>query len=480
MPRSPRIERLPPFRRTAAWSRAFSGMRVGLTTAGEAIDAFTFMPRDPTHPIGSILISTVGRFSVRQQYKAAGARTIASGTTLTGIGSDILRFTPTRLGDLTAGKWEIFATGAGLGLTTAAENVDGIGAFTSARGLATQLLISTRGSYAVAGLAGGGDDVLAFAPRKPGQFSITAAKSAGGYARYFDGDNSGFMDGFFVAAPGAPIYFSPGGADVRMYDPAANSITPGILPEAQLGLVSKDIRGLWIRTAPPGTAIPLAKAGESLPDGAQRPARLPVANRTAPVYIDQTSGLTPAAVRRIGATLALINQAIPSISLIVAPTAQDAVIVVRQGFLPPNLLALAVPSTDAGQVGGEPAAIVLSQQISWYTGRSPRRIQSAQYDLQTAVMHELAHLLGLAHSANASSALAETLKPGAVHRKPSAHDIAVLDHLFAATPLSANHDSFLAKRPGHHQAISMLDATELNAAVARIYERRSQERQRKK
>ena len=49
---------------------------------------------------------------------------------------------------------------------------------------------------------------------------------------------------------------------------------------------------------------------------------------------------------------------------------------------------------DAGNIGGQ-AVASLNKSINWYTGEDEDDIDDNQYDYQTAVMHEMMHLLGL-------------------------------------------------------------------------------------
>lgn len=73
--------------------------------------------------------------------------------------SDVIRFLPTGLGEATSGTFEMFLTGATLGLTQSSEDIDGISIVPGGR-----IAISTLGNYAVPGAAGtlngGGSDLL--------------------------------------------------------------------------------------------------------------------------------------------------------------------------------------------------------------------------------------------------------------------------------------------------------------------------------
>ncbi|MGE3242576.1 MAG: beta strand repeat-containing protein [Pirellulales bacterium] len=149
----------------------FDGSDVGLGGGYENIDAFTFLAD------GSILVSTAGAFSVSTTYATPG---IGSGAILNGTAQDILRFTPSSLGDNTAGTWSLYFKGANVGLTKSGENIDGLSVLADGR-----LLISTTGSYSVPGASGDGYDVLLFTPTSWG------ANTAGILWQMFDGSDVG-------------------------------------------------------------------------------------------------------------------------------------------------------------------------------------------------------------------------------------------------------------------------------------------------
>ncbi|MEJ7592501.1 MAG: lysyl oxidase family protein [Planctomycetaceae bacterium] len=88
----------------------FDASDVGLSTAGEDIDAFTFLPD------GSIIASTVSSFSVPGP----------NGTTIAGNGEDLLRFVPTSLGSTTAGTWSMYFDGSDVRLSGTEENIDAV------------------------------------------------------------------------------------------------------------------------------------------------------------------------------------------------------------------------------------------------------------------------------------------------------------------------------------------------------------------
>jgi parallel beta-helix repeat protein len=77
-------------------------------------------------------------------------------------------------------------------------------------------------------------------------------------------------------------------------------------------------------------------------------------------------------------------------------------------------------TTDAGQV-----TLILGW--NWNAGSDPSQVGSGQYDFQTVVTHELGHVLGLGHSADAGSVMYATLAPGTAKRVLATADLNVPD-----------------------------------------------------
>jgi hypothetical protein len=77
-------------------------------------------------------------------------------------------------------------------------------------------------------------------------------------------------------------------------------------------------------------------------------------------------------------------------------------------------------TTDADQV-------TMIQGWNWYAGSDPTQIGAGQYDFETAVMHELGHVLGLGHSSTATSVMYSTLATGLSNRALVAADLNVPD-----------------------------------------------------
>lgn len=140
----------------------FDGSDVGLTTSNEDIDAFVFLPD------GDLIVSTIGSFSVPRP----------GGGTISGSGEDLLRFTPSSLGENTSGAWSWYFDGSDVGLNGSNENIDGVAVLQDGR-----IVISTAGNVSVTGVSGADVDLLAFTPVSLGSFT------SGSWEMYFDGSD---------------------------------------------------------------------------------------------------------------------------------------------------------------------------------------------------------------------------------------------------------------------------------------------------
>ena len=126
------------------WAMYFDASDVGLTSS----DVNAFHVRDD----GSILLSFSGGVSV------PGLTGGPSGTTVDD--SDVVLFTPTSTGEVTAGSFSFFLDGSDIGLDVSAEDIHGLYEFADGT-----LAITTNGSLNVPGLATGRDeDVTLFVP----------------------------------------------------------------------------------------------------------------------------------------------------------------------------------------------------------------------------------------------------------------------------------------------------------------------------
>jgi hypothetical protein len=77
-------------------------------------------------------------------------------------------------------------------------------------------------------------------------------------------------------------------------------------------------------------------------------------------------------------------------------------------------------TTDADQV-------TMIQGWSWYAGSDPTQVGAGQYDFETAVVHELGHVLGLSHSSDSTSVMYASLATGTANRALITADLNVPD-----------------------------------------------------
>jgi hypothetical protein len=171
---------------SGTWSTYFDGTDVGLSSVN--VDAFEVMSD------GSILLSLNASLSIT----GLGAVTNA----------DIIRFTPTSLGNNTAGSFSWYFDGSDVGLTQSAENIDAISFAPDGR-----LLFSTSGNLGVTGVSAVDEDITAFTPTQLG------ATTAGSFAVYFDGSDVGLatnntedIDGLWADPLTGKLYLSTEGA----------------------------------------------------------------------------------------------------------------------------------------------------------------------------------------------------------------------------------------------------------------------------
>lgn len=151
----------------------FDGSDVSLTSNGEDVDSIAVLAN------GDLLLSTTGSPSV------PGLSGLAD--------EDLIRFTPTSLGSATAGAWERYFDGSDVALNNSGSE-DVHGAAVAGNG---DMYLTTRGTFAVAGVAGSGSEVFTCLGH-----SIGAATSCGSHTLFFDGAANGFgsevVDGIHV------------------------------------------------------------------------------------------------------------------------------------------------------------------------------------------------------------------------------------------------------------------------------------------
>ena len=143
------------------FSLYFDGSDVGLTAGSEDVDAVELLSN------GHILVSTFGAVAV------AG---------VSGDDKDLLEFSQTSLGAVTAGVFTLYFDGSDVGLTTSGEDVDAVAVDASGK-----LYLSTLNNFAVTGVSGADEDVFVFTPTTLGDVT------AGTYSPtlYFDGSAFG-------------------------------------------------------------------------------------------------------------------------------------------------------------------------------------------------------------------------------------------------------------------------------------------------
>jgi len=172
------------------YSLHLDGSDIGLADSSEDIDAFDVLPD------GSIIVSTLGAYSIREKYLSPE---VGSGATLKGTGEDLLRFTPTSLGTRTVGTWSLFFDGSTAGLSGSAESIDAVAVLDDGR-----IVVSTSGNASVPGITADDEDLLAYTP---------ATRK---WAMYLDGSDVGLGSG-------------SGDIDAVYVEPASPGGLPGIV-----------------------------------------------------------------------------------------------------------------------------------------------------------------------------------------------------------------------------------------------------------
>jgi len=150
---------------TGTFSLYLDGSDVDLTRNGEGIDALTLLPD------GSLLISTKGVIRV------AGVN---------GADEDIVQFTPTTLGEDTAGSWAFFFDGSDVGL--ADDNGEDVNAISLTP--TGQLMFSTDGGFQALGQSGSNADVALFTASSTGDVTTGSFDPE----LFFEGSEFGLFD----------------------------------------------------------------------------------------------------------------------------------------------------------------------------------------------------------------------------------------------------------------------------------------------
>lgn len=104
----------------------------------------------------------------------------------------------------------------------------------------------------------------------------------------------------------------------------------------------------------------------------------------------------------------------------------------------------AIGNRNSGLLGASNgASATLIRDWNWYTGANVRSQPSNRYDFQSAVTHELAHLIGFGHSSDRSSVMYRELSLGKAQRQFTANDLALMSVL--KTPSSRAIDQVFAR-----------------------------------
>jgi uncharacterized protein YjiK len=144
------------------FSLAFDGSDVGI--AGFRIDAFSWVDAN------ELLLS----------FDQPGTVPGIAGTT---DDSDVVLFTATSLGSVTAGAFSMYFDGSDVGLTSSTEDVDAVERLPNG-----DILLSTNGAVSVTGVSAEDEDLLRFVPTSLG------AVTAGSFSVYFDGTGVGLTN----------------------------------------------------------------------------------------------------------------------------------------------------------------------------------------------------------------------------------------------------------------------------------------------
>jgi hypothetical protein len=184
---------------SGSWSLYFDGSDVGFDTSAEKIGSLKLLPD------GRLLLSTTGNPSL-------------PGLT-TGRDEDVLAFTPTSLGTVTAGNWSIYFDGSDVGLAESSnEDVDALDVVNG------QVYLSTLGDFSVNGLSGADEDVFVCTWTSLGDTTACTYSSL----LYFDGSTWGLagndVDAFnFTSSGPVPTSTVPGNTPTATGTPTAVS-----------------------------------------------------------------------------------------------------------------------------------------------------------------------------------------------------------------------------------------------------------------
>ena len=223
------------------WTMFFDGSDVSLT---KPIGAATMLPD------GDLLIATTSSGSI------PGLQGAPTGTSFTA--NDILRFSPTSLGDATAGTWSFYFDGSDVGLTGGGGSICSLSVLEDGC-----IVISTKSGGNLPGPGGAfkANDLMRFVPISLGEWT------AGIFLFHFDGSDVGLsstsekLDAGFVLPDGRILLsttgnfsvpqISGGRSDLITFNPnslgeSTSGTFSAFISAAQLGLPSVNVQAAFI------------------------------------------------------------------------------------------------------------------------------------------------------------------------------------------------------------------------------------------
>lgn len=446
---------------TKTFSIYFRGSDVGLTGGTESIDAFTFLPN------GDIVLSLAGTGSVRQTYATPGN---GSGNSISAFGEDLLQFQPTQINGPTAGTWKMYFDGSTKGLSGSSENVDAVGVLSDGR-----IVLSTAGNMAAGGINASSQDLVTYNPAKNKWSTFFKGSRVGlsTSAENVDGlyipDTTLKLPTLVLSTSGnfTVTGVSGGKEDSVEFDPTSlekipnsGSVTKGSFNKSlafdgsAFGLSGFNVTGMFL-TAAPGPNPMVTVGAKAATPAFERLARWSEADGVVNVFVD-ASTFTTAEVARIHDAITNLNvtwQATSGLRMVEVtdPTAADVRIrgaaSTAIGGKKQGVLGATQPSYDVGITGwladGSPVATFLDHDMggrttitlvnswNWYAGADASKIAAKQYDFESVVAHELGHAIGLVDNATDRSAvMSDVIKPGQTRRMFDAADAASIDALY--------------------------------------------------
>ena len=145
------------------FSLYFDGSDVGLSTDNEDIDALTVLAN------GKLIVSTLGNVDVSGVSRRD---------------EDLLKFSPSSLGNNTSGSWSVYLDGSDVGLASSGdEDIKGVWV-DEANG---DIYLTTLGNFGVSGVSGDSSDVfICHAP------TLGIRSGCGSFSKFWDGSSNGF------------------------------------------------------------------------------------------------------------------------------------------------------------------------------------------------------------------------------------------------------------------------------------------------